>query len=154
ALPGGQIFITRAFLDRIETEGQLAGILGHQMGHVITRHAARQMVEKEQTQGLIAAISTESGQTRSAQVIEVNQQLTDIIYSRDDEIESDYFGIRIMSEAGYDPRAMISVMKLLNNITIEPEFFTTHPNPEDRVDSIREVILVLFPSGVPEGLTP
>jgi predicted Zn-dependent protease len=76
-------------------------------------------------------------------------------YGREDELESDALGIRIMAEGGYDPRAMIGVMETLAKASSgsrQPEFFSTHPNPENRQARIREQIGKLFPSGVPEGL--
>jgi predicted Zn-dependent protease len=76
-------------------------------------------------------------------------------YGREDELESDALGIRIMAEAGYDPRALIGVMETLASASSgsrQPEFFSTHPHPENRQARIREEIAQRFPSGVPAGL--
>jgi predicted Zn-dependent protease len=76
-------------------------------------------------------------------------------YGRDDELESDALGVRFMSEAGYDPRAMIEVMKILAKASggaRQPEFFSTHPNPENRIEKIQETIRKLYPLGVPAHL--
>jgi predicted Zn-dependent protease len=76
-------------------------------------------------------------------------------YGREDELESDALGIRIMAEAGYDPRALIGVMETLARASSgsrQPEFFSTHPHPENRQARIREQIAQRFPSGVPAGL--
>ena len=81
--------------------------------------------------------------------------LINMRYGRDDELESDALGIRIMAEAGYDPRAMIGVMETLAKASSgsrQPEFFSTHPRPENRQARLREEIAKRFPSGVPEGL--
>jgi len=62
-----------------------------------------------------------------------------------------------MSEAGYDPRAMIGVMQILAESgggAGQPEFFSTHPNPENRIGKIQQAIQKVFPKGIPEGLTP
>jgi predicted Zn-dependent protease len=77
-------------------------------------------------------------------------------YGRDDELQSDQLGVRFMAEAGYDPRAMIQVMQILaeSGGPAPPEFFSTHPNPENRIGRTEAAIAELFPNGVPEGLEP
>lgn len=164
ALPGGQIFITTALLSRLQTEGQLAGVLGHEAGHVVARHSAQQIAKSELTQGLIGGISVaatdpnnpQSG-AAAAQIAAVAGQLVNMKFGRDDELQSDQLGVRFMAEAGYDPRAMIGVMRILAEAGgggRQPEFFSTHPNPENRIQRIEEAIQAEFPNGVPEGLTP
>jgi predicted Zn-dependent protease len=76
-------------------------------------------------------------------------------YGRGDELESDKWGVRLTALAGYDPRAMIGVMEVLDRASggaAPPEFFSTHPKPDNRVAYIREVIAEEFPAGVPGGL--
>lgn len=163
ALPGGPVFITAGLLGRLETEGQLAGVLGHEIGHVVARHSAQQIAKQKLTQGLTGAlvISTydpnNPGSQRTAQVAMLIGQLVNMKYGRDDELESDYLGVKFMSEAGYDPRAMIQVMEILARAgggARQPEFFSTHPDPENRITRIEEAIQKHFPDGVPGGLTP
>ncbi|MDH3592357.1 MAG: M48 family metalloprotease, partial [Planctomycetota bacterium] len=110
ALPGGQIFITEALFTRFETEGQLAGVLGHEIGHVIARHSAQRIAKQNLTRGLIGAIliGAEGGATAAQTAQAVGQMIT-MKYGREDELESDTLGVRFMSEAGYDPRSMIQV---------------------------------------------
>jgi predicted Zn-dependent protease len=83
-------------------------------------------------------------------------QLVNMKFGRKDELESDQLGVKFVSQAGYDPRGMIEVMKVLKEAskTRTPEFFSTHPNPENRVEKINEAIKQVFPNGVPDGLTP
>jgi predicted Zn-dependent protease len=84
-------------------------------------------------------------------------QLVNMKFGREDELESDQLGVRFISEAGYDPRALIGVMQILEEASgggRTPEFFSTHPNPENRVARIEEAIQQQFPNGVPEGLKP
>jgi beta-barrel assembly-enhancing protease len=79
-------------------------------------------------------------------------------YGRDDELESDRLGLRLMAEAGYDPRALIRVMQILEKASggggRVPEWQSSHPIPANRITQINEVINKAFPSGVPAGLTP
>ena len=161
ALPGGQIFITAALFDRLETEGQLAGILAHEIVHVIARHSAQQMANAQLSQGLsgaavIAAYDPENPSSAAAgQVAALIGQMVNMKFGRDDELQSDELGVHYMAEAGYDPRALIVVMEILAEAggpNRQPEFFSTHPNPENRIENIEQAIATVFPQGVPEGL--
>lgn len=161
ALPGGQIFITAALFDRLQTEGQLAGVLAHEVVHAIARHSAQQMAKVQLTQGLtgaavVAAYDPNDPSTqRTAQVAALIGQMINMKFGRDDELESDALGVRYMAQAGYDPRSMLDVMQILAEASQgqrPPEFFSTHPNPENRLEKIRQAIDELYPNGVPAGL--
>lgn len=161
ALPGGQMFMTAALYDRLQTEGQLAGVMAHEIGHVVARHSAQRIAKMELTQGLtgavvIAAYDPENPNSqRTAQVAALIGQLVNMKFGRDDELQSDRLGVEFMAEAGYDPRSMIGVMEILAEASDgarPPEFFSTHPNPENRIARIQEAIDEVFPNGVPEGL--
>ncbi|WP_026464459.1 M48 family metalloprotease [Adhaeribacter aquaticus] len=161
ALPGGQIFITAGLLRKLSTEGQLAGILGHEIGHVIARHSAEQLAKAKLTQGLAGAAgiatydpdrpASASGAIAAAAIA----KLLTLKYGREDELESDLWAVKFTAEAGYDPRGMIEVMKILGaarNGASSPEFFQTHPNPENRIARLETAIQEEFPQGVPSGL--
>jgi predicted Zn-dependent protease len=161
ALPGGQVFITAGLLKRLETEGQLAGVLGHEVGHVVARHSAQHIAQQELTQGLTGAVvlstydpnDPTSGKTAAVAAIVAN--LVNLKFGREDELESDRLGVRFMSEAGYDPRALIGVMHILDQASggaRQAEFFSTHPNPDNRIRRIEQAITETFPQGVPGGL--
>jgi len=162
ALPGGQIFITEGLLKRLRTEGELAGVLGHEIGHVIGRHSAEQLAKQQLTQGLVGAAGVAGsnsddpyGGQRTAQMAAAVGQMVNMKYSRNDEIEADKFGVKLMSQAGYDPRGMLGVMEILAGLSKKgrtPEFFSTHPNPENRTGHIKEAIAKLYPKGVPPEL--
>lgn len=157
ALPGGPVFITAALYEKFTTEGELAGVLGHEIGHVVARHSAQRMAKSQLTEGLVGAVVTASGDMRSAQAAQMIGQMINMKYGREDELQSDRLGVRFMAEAGYDPRAMISVMEILATSRqgqSPPEFFSTHPNPENRIERIKEAIDAEFPGGVPDGLIP
>lgn len=162
ALPGGQVFITKALYDKLETEGQLAGVLGHEVGHVVGRHGAEHLAKQQLTQGLagaavIAATDPESpgSGAQAAAVAMAVGSLVNMKYGRDDELESDRLGVRFMAQAGYNPESMIGVMKILAEAGgggRQPEFFSTHPNPENRIEMIQRAIQAEFPDGLPDGL--
>jgi beta-barrel assembly-enhancing protease len=163
ALPGGQVFITAALYERLETEGQLAGILGHEIGHVIERHGAERLAEQGLMQGLVGAVGVatyDPEDPSSAQYAAMAQAVGTLVsmkYGRDDELESDRYGVLLMARAGYDPRAMARVMEILGEASgggRQPEFLSTHPDPGNRVGKIEALVRELYPGGVPAGLRP
>jgi predicted Zn-dependent protease len=155
ALPGGQVFITRALYDQLETPGQLAGVLGHEIGHVIERHGNQRMADQQFWQGIAAAGGVAGGSHESARLAQAAVQMAQMSYGREDELESDKWGVRLLYAAGYDPRSMIGVMEVLDRASqgqAPPEFFSTHPKPANRVKYIEEVIDKEFPEGLPDDL--
>jgi beta-barrel assembly-enhancing protease len=161
ALPGGQVFITAGLMGKLKTEGQLAGVLGHEIGHVVARHGAEHIAKARLTEGLTGAavIATydpnDPASRRNAAVAALIGQLVNMRFGRQDELEADGLGVRFTSEAGYDPRAMLELMRILEQSAggaRQPEFFSTHPNPANRISNIEAAIQQRFPQGVPEGL--
>lgn len=143
ALPGGQIFITEALLARLENIDQLAGVLGHEVGHVIARHSAQQMAKQELSQGIAGAAGVAGGDANSAYYAQVVANMVNMKYGREDELESDELGVRFMIEAGYKPEALIGVMDILESASggsNVPEFQSTHPSPENRRQKIQQAI--------------
>jgi predicted Zn-dependent protease len=149
ALPGGQIFITRALYDKLQTEGELAGVLGHEIGHVVARHSAEQIAKTQLTEGLtgaavIAAYDPNNpASANSAQVAMLIGQLINLKFGRDDELEADRYGVCFMNDSGYDPNEMVNVMQILEASSSgnqPPEFFSTHPSPANRIQQIQSEI--------------
>lgn len=144
ALPGGQIFITAALLGRLKSEDQLAGILGHEIGHVIYRHSSQQMATTELYQGLAGAATAAGGDMGGAQIANYVAQVKLMKFGRDDELESDEFGVQYMINSGYNPYAMIEVMEILAQAgggeMNRDEFMSTHPSPANRIGKIKEHI--------------
>ena len=160
ALPGGPVFITRALFDKLRTRGQLAGVLGHETGHVAARHSAQQMAKMGLTQGVANAAvlgTSDSGDyVRHQAEAQAVAGLLSLKYTRDDEKEADKLGVRFMSEAGYDPNAMVGVMEILDQASSGsprgPDFLQTHPAPQNRIPLIKQEIAREFPGGVPAGM--
>ncbi|MCJ7519817.1 MAG: M48 family metalloprotease [Anaerolineaceae bacterium] len=160
ALPGGQVFITRALMDNLESEGQLAGVLSHEIMHVLARHGAERIAEAQLAEGLTGALvlatydPNDPGSMHTAQVALLISQLVQMKFGRDDELTSDTFGVDLMSQAGYDPNQMVTVMKILeaSGGSAPIEFFSTHPSPENRIGRIQAAIAEKYPNGVPSGM--
>ena len=142
ALPGGQVFITYGLFSKLQDEDQLAGVLGHEIGHVIARHSAERMAQQGLTQGIISGVMVGSD-ANAGQMAAMIANVINMKYGRGDELESDNLGVKFMIDAGYNPEEMIGVMEILkaaagpNRV---PEFQSTHPDPENRIERIREAI--------------
>lgn len=144
ALPGGPVFITTGLLFRLENDDdRIAGVLAHEIVHVLARHSAQRIAQSELTNGLVGAVGVASGDASATQTAAMVAQLINMKYGRDDELQSDTIGICLMIDAGYDPQGMIEVMRVLEAASsgqAPPEFFSTHPNPENRIAEIEEAI--------------
>ncbi len=139
ALPGGQIFITYALFSKLENQDQLAGVLGHEIGHVLGKHSNERITDSKYWQTLIMG----AGAIDMGAVAQQIGQGTLLKNGREDELESDELGVHFMIDAGYNPEEMIGVMKILkaaagpNRV---PEFQSTHPDPDNRIEHIKEAI--------------
>ena len=160
ALPGGQVFITRALYDQLADEAELAGVLGHEIGHVVNRHSAEHMAQSQLGQRLTMAVavgaSGDNRGQRSAMIAAMVNQIAQLKFSREDESEADYFGLKYMAQTGFDPSAMLDVMEILKNASKggrQPEFLATPPPPETRLDEIRATLQKDYPNGIPSTLT-
>lgn len=146
ALPGGQVFITAALLSKMTSEDQLAGVLGHEIGHVVARHSAERLAQMELSQGLTGAFTMatyDPSNPNSAYLGQVVANMLQLKYGRDQELQSDELGVRFMIEAGYDPEQLIEVMEILKQASgpnRTPEFQSSHPDPENRKEHIRAAI--------------
>jgi len=148
ALPGGQVSITRGLMDQLENEAQLAGVLGHEIGHVIAEHSAQQMAKGQLGQVLATAAgvgaSGEDGAGRYAGVAAaMASQMVNLKYGRDDESQSDMIGLKYMAQAGYDPAEMLGVMRILDEASKggkQPEFMSSHPHAQTRIDTIKKFL--------------
>lgn len=148
ALPGGQIFITVALYEKLETEAQLAGVLGHEIGHVINRHGAEHMAKGQLGQMIVTGVvvgasdSQGKGQMAAAAAMMANQMLQ-LKYSRSDELESDSYGLKYMESCGFDPKEMIRVMQILKEASGSrggSAMLQTHPDPDARIEAIERYL--------------
>lgn len=147
ALPGGFIYMTRGILAHFNNEAELAGVLGHEIGHVTARHSASQMSRQQLQQVAVVGGMIASEAFRNYGGIAVaGLQLMNLSYSRDDELQSDRLGLRYMTREGYDPDELIGVFEMLAAVSGSssggrvPEWQLTHPYPENREDGIRQEI--------------
>jgi len=145
ALPGGQIFITAKLYSLLENEDQLAGVLGHEIGHVVGRHSNQQMAKSGFIGGLAnaAGMLISDGGTGGMQMAQMVANVVNMKYGREDELESDALGVRFMIDAGYDPEALLGVMRILKEASGgggQPEILSTHPDTGNRAEMIKQEI--------------
>jgi predicted Zn-dependent protease len=139
ALPGGQCFITFALFSKLKNEDQLAGVLGHEIGHVLGRHS-NERITNANFWKVLAMGSSAIDAGGIAQQMGQGQLLKN---GRGDELESDELGVQFMIDAGYNPEELIGVMEILKDAAGPnrvPEFQSSHPDPENRIEKIKEAI--------------
>jgi predicted Zn-dependent protease len=142
AVPGGYVYLTRGILAYLNSEAELAGVMGHEIGHITARHSAQQYSKAQMTQlglGLGSLLSPTFAQFSglAAQGIGV----LFLKFSRDNEREADSLGVEYSSKVGYDAREMTNFFQTLNSMEDSkqgslPDFLSTHPNPENRIGAI------------------
>ena len=145
ALPGGFIFVTRGILAYFNSEAELAGVLGHEIGHVTARHSAEQLSRATLAQfGLAAGTVFVPEFSPYATMAAQGLGLLFLKFGRDDERQSDELGFRYMRNSGYNPTEMVDVFDMLDRVTQAaggrdiPSWLSTHPDPGDRRTRMEE----------------
>ncbi len=145
ALPGGWVYFTRGILAHFNSEAELAGVMGHEVGHIVARHGAEQL-SRAQLAGLAigigAALSPEF--RKFSKFAEVGIGLLFLKFSRDQESESDRLGVEYATRLGYNAHEMANFFKTIARLSEKsggsiPTFLSTHPNPRDREARIHEL---------------
>jgi predicted Zn-dependent protease len=152
ALPGGFIYVTRGILAHFESEAQLAAVLGHEIGHVTARHSADQMSRQQVAMlGLGVGMILQPELQRFAGAAQAGLGLMFLKFGRDHEREADSLGLRYMLAGGYAPGEMSGVFRMLDRAGSGgerlPDWLSTHPSPQDRLQRIEAAI----PSPPPQG---
>jgi predicted Zn-dependent protease len=138
ALPGGYVYITRGILAQFNSEDELAGVMGHEIGHVVARHSAEQM-SRAQLAGLGLQLGSVLSETfaQYAQFAGVGVGLLFLKFSRGQESEADMLGVEYSTELGYNSHRMADFFETLDKMSEQsgqslPGFLSTHPDPGDR----------------------
>jgi Zn-dependent protease with chaperone function len=145
ALPGGEIVVFSAILDSMKTYGELAALLGHEVGHIQKRHTLKMIFRNLSNYILISAVFQDFSGIMAI-VVENASMVEQLSYNREVESESDDFGFEVLLKNKIDPHGMVNLFQQLSdssNKTIEgnvPEFLMTHPKLDSRIATIKEKI--------------
>ncbi|MEN6317279.1 MAG: M48 family metalloprotease [Syntrophaceae bacterium] len=146
AAPGGYVYLTRGILATLNSEAELAGIMGHEIGHVTARHSAQQISKAKMAQFGLVGVSiglSILGIPGLSSLAELGVGVLFLKFSRDDEREADSLGVEYATKAGYDASQMADFFETLKRMESKsdrsglPSWFSTHPSPEDRERAIR-----------------
>jgi predicted Zn-dependent protease len=148
ALPGGYIYLTRGILPFLDNEAELAGVLGHEIGHVTARHAAQQYTQAT-TAGLgVTLLSIFVPEAAPFQgITETALGMLFLKYGRDDELEADRLGVNYTASTGWNPAGVGGMLQTLARLDEAngtrrgvPNWLSTHPAPADRVQQVQAYI--------------
>lgn len=155
ALPGGKVFLSRGLAQRLDSEAQLAGVLGHEIGHVTARHG-NQRISKQLgfnialgVAAVAVGVADEDSKVRevgqyAVPALAIGGNVVLLKYGRDEESEADMLGVRYMTRAGYNPMGQVQVMQVLAAASgggaRQIEWLSTHPYPETRIARLQELI--------------
>ena len=139
ALPGGFIYVTRGIMTHLNSEAELVTILGHEIGHVTARHSVNQMSKQQLAQiGLVAGMVLSPRVAQFGNLAQTGLGILFLSFSRSDESQSDELALKYMTAAGYDPREMVDVFRMLEGVSQQagggrlPQWLSSHPNPGNR----------------------
>ena len=155
ALPGGYIYLTRGILPFLEDESELAGVLGHEIGHVTARHSAQQYTRAVGGQiGLVALGVFVPAARPFGQASQQAMGLLFLKFGRDDELQSDELGAGYAAAAGWDPEGVPGMLSTLGRLAEAsgdrkgvPNFLSTHPDPLSRVMEVDAIVAKLKAGG-------
>lgn len=166
SLPGGKVYISRALASLLRSDAELAGVVGHEIGHVTARHGnqriSRQAIAMTPlllAQATIDFFLPESDTTTdnvvraAVPIIRMGSRAVTLRYNRAEELEADEIGMRYMARAGYDPRGHFKVLSLILEASGERGFrtalFDAHPAPAARVERAQQLLATSFANFVP-----
>ncbi|MCX5711548.1 MAG: M48 family metallopeptidase [Candidatus Omnitrophica bacterium] len=143
SLPGGWVYVNKGLVDRVANDDELAGVLGHEVGHIVARHSIKKL-QAEQAFSILRLLgmaAPQAGDAAAAADLAYVQIMMG--YSREDELLADQLGTRYAKLAGYNPRAMLDFLIKLQNIDRHRplqarSYFKTHPYVPDRIRVVKQ----------------
>ncbi|MGH7545571.1 MAG: M48 family metallopeptidase [Gemmatimonadota bacterium] len=160
ALPGGYVYLNRGLIERAHELSEVAGVLGHEIGHVVARHGVDQMQKAQAANvglGITYILLGRQPTDVEAAAINVGGGLVFMKFSRDDEREADHLAVDFLIESGIDPHGIPAMFKILleerrRRPGLLEQWFSSHPLTEDRIAEVQEII-ARVPEARLQGLT-
>lgn len=164
ALPGGKVFVSRGLAEKMDSEAELAFVMGHEVGHVTARHVNERISRQMVVSGAAAAVAI-GAQMSDRDVIRYGVPAVVgagagaylLKFGRDQESEADALGMRYMARSGYNPYGAYEAMGILaeaaSNTQRQPEFLSTHPYPETRLKQIQSRLQKDYPDALKDKNT-
>lgn len=137
--PGGYIYFYTGLIKFLDHDAQFAGVMGHEMAHAAERHSTEQMTKAYGIQILISIVLGNNPNMLAQLAVDIASGLASLAFSRDAEYESDELSVKYLYETTYDARGVAGFFEKMDSSEYPPEFMSTHPNPENRVDKIYEI---------------
>ena len=142
--PGGYIYVYTGLIKYLDSEDQLAGVMGHEIAHADKRHSMRQLVQTYGIQailGITAAVATSGksagAQNTASQIAQIGSSVVGLKFSREHETEADNNSVRYLCGTDYNAAGCAGFFEKIGNEGTPPEFLSTHPNPTNRVENIK-----------------
>jgi len=142
AAPGGEIVVLRPLLEATEAPEELAGVLAHELQHVLLRHSTKALIRDLSVAALVGAVFGDVSGV-GAFAVQAGRTLTTLRYSRDSEEQADHEGLRLLQRARIDPAGMIGFFDTLHSRTANvemPEYLSTHPQSQQRVIHLKSLL--------------
>ena len=149
ALPGGFVYVNRGLIEAADDEAELAGVIGHEIGHVVARHGAEQVQRAAYANLGLTVLGSLFGRSAGAQIGNVAAEMATtgvfMKFGRDAEREADRLGAQNVAAAGHDPNGMITFFEKLGALrdgqaNAVERFFASHPDPAERVGNIQDLV--------------
>jgi Zn-dependent protease with chaperone function len=137
--PGGYIYFYTGLIRFLDNEAEFAGVMGHEMAHAARRHSTQQMTTAYGLQFLLSVVLGQNPNLLAQIAADLAAGVAQLAFSRDDEYESDEYAVKYLYPTSYDARGVAGFFEKLEGTPQPPEFLSTHPNPENRVDRIIEI---------------
>ncbi|MBX6321399.1 MAG: M48 family metallopeptidase [Rhodospirillaceae bacterium] len=141
ALPGGFVGVNRGLFKLVDSDAELAAVLGHEIGHVAARHHAERLSRQALVETGLSAVSGQVSPQLAPLLAQAATLGVVLPFSREQEAEADHIGLIYMARAGYDPHAAVTVWQKFESVGgAPPEFLSTHPSPGNRVQELNALM--------------
>lgn len=137
--PGGYIYFYTGLIKFLDNEAEFAGVMGHEMAHAARRHSTQQMTKAYGIQLLLSIVLGENPTMLAQIAADLAAGVAELAFSREDEYEADEYSVKYLYATSYDATGVAGFFEKMNGSPQPPEFLSTHPNPDHRIEKINEV---------------